>query len=273
MRSEGDRLPRELGSGLFWCGSCEHFPFRGETIHSGNNLYLIVGEDASMLIEAGSPNDHRVTFEQLDELLVDAPPLRYIYPTHQETPHAGSLLRFLHRYPDVTVRGNIKDYHLFFPEFEDRFVSLAPGEEINLGGTTFQAIEAIIRDLKTTQWGFDTRSRALFPGDGFAYGHEHLVEQCGHLAEEVSELDIPDMTGVFTDQSLTWARYTDMEPYTRRLEDLITQRDVRVVGPTHGLPTMDVPSVLPRIVEGLRKSGGHGERYQGEPLSAPKIAL
>ena len=28
---------------------------------------------------------------------------------------------------------------------------------------------SVIRDLRTTWWGFDTKERVLFPGDGFAY--------------------------------------------------------------------------------------------------------
>jgi flavorubredoxin len=257
------RLPRELAPGVFWLGACEHFPFKGEIIHSGDSQFLIVGDEASLLVEAGLPNDHRVILEQLDSLLEGKPELRTIWPTHQETPHAGGIGRLLSRYPNATVRGNVQDYHLFFPEFAARFTPMEPGEEIDLGGTRFVALRPVIRDLITTQWGFDTRSRTIFTGDGFAYAHHHAADQCGRLAEEVSELDIPDMTGLFTDQSLTWARYTEMEPYAERLSRLIDELDVQVVAPTHGLPAADVPAIMPRILAGLTAAGGVGERYQG----------
>jgi flavorubredoxin len=262
---ETNPLPRELVPGVFWLGSCELFPYKGDVIHSGNSLFLIVGEDAAMLVEAGLPNDHRVVFRHLDALLADGPELRYIWLTHQETPHAGGVARLLERYPTATARGNVKDYHLFFPELAERFVPLELSEMIDLGGTSFVAVAPVIRDLITTQWGFETRSRTLFAGDGFAYAHHHAANQCGRLAEEVAELDIPDMTGLFTDQSLTWARYTEMQPYTRRLEQMVRDLDVRAIAPTHGLPAVDVPSIMPRIVAGLMESGGVGERYQGQP--------
>ena len=265
MPVESHPLPRELAPGVFWLGACEEFHFKGDVIHSGDSLFLIVGDDASLLVEAGLPNDHSIVAEHLDELLAGAPDLRYIWPTHQETPHAGGIGRLLERYPTATVRGNVKDYHLFFPQFEDRFVTMDVGERLDLGGTEFVAVAPVIRDLITTQWGFDTRSRTLFTGDGFAYAHHHSADQCGRLAEEVSELDIPDMTGLFTDQSLTWARYTRMEPYVERLEQMLTELDVRVVAPTHGLPIRDLPAIMPSIAAGLLSAAGVGERYEGRP--------
>ncbi|MDX6590822.1 MAG: hypothetical protein QOJ13_18 [Gaiellales bacterium] len=265
MSQRTSELPRELARGVFWLGACELFPYKGEVIHSGDSLFLIVGDDASLLVEAGLPNDHRVVAEHLDALLADAPALRYIWPTHQETPHAGGIGRLLARYPTASVCGNVKDYHLFFPELKNRLVPTAFGDRIDLGGTEFVAVEPVIRDLITTQWGFDTRSRTLFTADGFAYAHHHAADQCGRLAEEVPELDIPDMTGLFTDQSLTWARYTTMEPYVERLDRLLDDLEVQVVAPTHGLPVTDVRAVMPRITAGLMSAGGVGERYQGRP--------
>ena len=263
MINSTDRLPRELTEGVFWLGSCELFPFRGSVIHSGNSAFLIKGESESLLVEAGLPNDHRSMFEQLKELLEDAPPLRHIYLTHQETAHAGGVGILLKLFPEATARGNVKDYHFFFPELADRFETLECGDSIDLGGTEFLAVEPVIRDLVTTQWGFDTRSGTLFAGDGFAYAHQHASDQCGHLAEEVVELDIPDMTGLFTDQSLAWARYHDMEPHVQRLERLVEALDAQAIAPTHGLPSNDVAAIMPRIIAGLRLSGGVGERYQG----------
>jgi flavorubredoxin len=262
MTNSADPLPRELAPGLFWLGACLEIPYEGTTLHTYDSLYLLRGEHSSLLVEAGLPNDHRVVARQLDQLLASGPELRHIWTTHQETPHAGGVGRLLARYPQANLRGNVQDYHLFFPQYEERFVPLEPGEAIDLGGTEFVAVEAVIRDLLTTQWGYDTRRRALFPGDGFAYAHHHGAGQCGSTAEEVSALDISEMAGLFSDQSLTWARYTDMEPYVARLERLVDELSVEVVGPTHGLPITDVDAVLPRIIAGLRSSGGAGDVYR-----------
>lgn len=244
-------LPRELTPGIQWMGECLEIPYRGTYLHSGDSAFLVSGDDASILVEAGLPVDLEVIERQLDEVLADAPPLKYIWATHQETPHAGGIGYFLDRFPDTVFLGNAKDYHLFFPELEHRLQPLAVGESVDLGGTEFRVVKPVIHDLITTQWGFDTRRRALFTGDGFAYAHYHLAGQCTLFAEEVEELDIPDMTSLFSEQSLRWSKYHDMEPIARRLEALMEELDVQLVGPTHGLPITDVAATLPHIVDGL----------------------
>ena len=113
----------------------------------------------------------------------------------------------------------------------------------------------MIRDLLTTQWGFDTRSGTLFPGDGFAYAHVHSPEQCGMLAEEVPQLDVTAMTELFADNSLNWASYTDPEPYVERLRNLLAELDTRIIAPTHGLPICEPDRIVPQVLVGLRNAG------------------
>lgn len=244
-------LPRELQPGLHWLGDCQVVEHEGEILHSYNSLYLVRGERESLLVEAGFPEDHRVVSEQLRSLLADAPPLRHIWLTHEETPHAGNIGRLLEQYPEVTARGDVHDYHLYFPELADRFQPLEVGESIDLGGREFVAVHAEIRDLITTQWGFDTATHTLFPGDGFAYAHHHAVDQCGCVVEEVEQLDLAAQSALFAHYALHWMRFVDMNPYIERLEDLIDDLDVSLVCPTHGLPITDARTVLPKVAEGL----------------------
>lgn len=253
-------LPRELAPGLFWLGGCLDMPYRNTILHTYDSTYLVRGDDATLLVEAGLPLDLDEVVEQLDALLVEGSPLRYLWATHQETPHAGGVGRLLHRYPDLQLVGDVHDYHLFFPELTDRMMSLPQGASLDLGGTEFTIVEPVIRDLITTQWGFDTRSRTLFPGDGFAYAHLHSVGQCGMTAEEVPALDVADMTGLFAEQSLNWARFTDMEPHVARLQGLLDELGVELIGPTHGLPITDLEQSVPQVLDGLRAAGREGRK-------------
>ena len=64
------------------------------------------------------------------------------------------------------------------------------------------------------------------------------------------------MTAVFAEVTLPWPRLTDMEPYIRRLDELVLRElDVALIAPTHGLPISDPRGTLPRIREGLRLGG------------------
>jgi len=250
-----DPLPRELAPGLFWLGACFGMPHQGRILHTYQSAFLVHGDDASLLVEAGLPLDVEIIMRELSGLVDDSPPLRYLWLTHQETPHAGGVGHLLARYPDLEVVCDVHDYHLFFPQYAHRLRQLEIGEAIDLGKTEFRILEPVIRDLPTTQWGFDSRRRVLFPGDGFAYAHLHEAGQCGMLAEEVPALDVAGMTDLFAEHSLNWARFTDMEPYIRRLERLLRDLDVQIIAPTHGLPICDPPKTVPMVVEGLRAAG------------------
>jgi flavorubredoxin len=166
----------------------------------------------------------------------------------------------LARHPEVEVCGDVRDFHLFFPGLTDRFRPMAVGESLDLGGTEFVIVEAAIRDLITTQWGFDTSRRVLFPGDGFAYSHYHEAGMCGHTAEEAPELALADMSGLFAELALYWTRFSDMEPHIAQLRGLLEELDVALIAPTHGLPITDLELTVPVVLDGLRLASGqpHG---------------
>jgi flavorubredoxin len=126
------------------------------------------------------------------------------------------------------------------------------GDAIDLGGRSLMAVEPVIRDLRTTWWGFDTRERVLFPGDGFAYSHYHEDGHCGLVAEEATTLDLPDVSAVFADLALFWTKFANMEAYCDRLDHLIARLGVKTIAPTHGLPITDVTRTVPKVKEGLK---------------------
>src|SRR5580704_10683928 len=123
-----ERMPREIAPGVFWIGDCLAQRHKGKSYHGYNAAYLVARGVA---------------------------PLKYLFVTHQETPHCGGLGRILKNFPDALLVGDVSDYHLAFPQYEDRMRSMNEGDEIDLGGRTLMAVEPVIRDLRTTWWGFD----------------------------------------------------------------------------------------------------------------------
>jgi flavorubredoxin len=251
-RPEG--LPRELVPNVVWLGSCLENPYQGEILHSYQSLFLIKGEDAACLVEAGFPSHASTVQEQLDEALAGGPPLRYIFPTHQEMPHAGGVGRFLERYPDSVAFGDVRDYHLFFPHLADRFVTREVGEQIDLGGLHIKVVDAVIKDLVSTRWLVVPELGALFTGDGFSFAHYHEAGQCGKVASELPDLNVAGLGSLFIEVALHWLRFVDPEVYVEALGDCLAEHDVEFIGPTHGLPITDVPLIMPHIYEGLRRA-------------------
>ena len=246
-------MARELADGVFWLGDCLVMEHEGELIHAYSSLYLVAGREESLLVDTGHPKDWDVITHQLDALHADGvPEVTQVFPTHAEVPHAANLGRLLTRYPQARAFGDVRDYHLFFPEVADRFVTMGVGDRIELGGKTLMLIEAAIKDLVTSLWAYVPEERVLFPGDGFAYMHHHKRGECWHFAEDVPDLPIDEFTALFNSYALYWTRFTDIEPFITALDDVLAQHPSDVIAPGHGSPIRDVGQTLPKVKQGLR---------------------
>src|SRR5215472_2078299 len=169
----------------------------------------------------------------------------------------------LARFEAPPGRAQVTDYRL------DRHqAASAEIDRVVLGGRSLMAVEPVIRDLRTTWWGFETRERVLFPGDGFAYSHYHLDGHCGLLAEEAVSLDLPDVSAVFADLALFWTKFADMDAYCERLDRLIERLSVQTIAPTHGLPITDVKATVPKVQEGLKAAALVPESGTNEKVAA-----
>jgi glyoxylase-like metal-dependent hydrolase (beta-lactamase superfamily II) len=146
-------MPRELADGVFWLGDCLEQRAKGKIYHSYNAAFLLCGTEASMLIETGHPKDFPIIERQLRSLLVGRAPLKYLFVTHQETPHSGELGRVLARYPEAILCGDMSDYHLAFPQFADRMLPMISGDDPERaanhaeasGGTALRQLGAGVR--------------------------------------------------------------------------------------------------------------------------------
>jgi len=97
-----NKMPREIAPGVFWIGDCLVQRHKGKVYHGYNAAFLVAGDDASILVETGHPKDFPVIERHLGELFAQGvAPLKYLFVTHQETPHCGGLGRILKSFPDA----------------------------------------------------------------------------------------------------------------------------------------------------------------------------
>lgn len=225
--------PREIADGTYWIGGCIVGLVAGMTHHTGVSAYVVVGDTKSVLVDTGHPKNWREIETGLREVLGDRP-LDYVFPTHQELPHAGNLARLARTYPDALVVGDLRDYHLAYPDLVDRFRPCSVGESIDLGGRRFHFVDAVIHDLPTTLWAFDDGGRTLFVSDGYAYQHEHTSGQCAMLAEELPAPPTPEQGKFITRGALYWTRYVPMDPILRKVHEMTSTLGARIIAPAHG---------------------------------------
>jgi flavorubredoxin len=261
-------LPRRLADRVHWLGDCTgRAELAGLDLHSYMSAYVVAGDECSAMVDTGHPKDWAVVSRQLDELHEHGvPAVRYLVPTHPEIPHSGNLGRLLRRYPEAVVAGEIRDYALVFPQSAGRLVPMQAGAELDLGHATLRLVEGVLHDLEATTWAYFVEGAVLFPGDGFAYMHEHTQGQCGKVAEEAPTLDIEAYTAMFAGAALFWTRYTDMGPVIAYLDEFLMRHPCSVIAPGHGLPITDPDRMMPRIRQGLLLGAG---QVSGAAGSAP----
>ncbi len=261
--SASRNLPREISDGIWWVGACLESAAFDEPVHFHTSAYLVVGTNATLMFDTAPPGAWPKVSDDLDRVL-GGRTLDYLVPSHAEIPHAGNLARIVDRYPAVTIVGDLRDYHLYFPDHVDRMHPAPHGTEIDLGGGyTFVLLDAVIEDLPTTVWGYERSQQVLFPVDALGYGHlpqvsediDEPLHRPGECALLTSELDHPpalELATHLTKSSLFWSRYVDIGPYFERFEALLRRYPARLLAPAHGSVVDDLDLIMPVMREAHR---------------------
>jgi hypothetical protein len=240
-------LPYEFVPGIFWLGGCVAGDVDGKAVHSSHHQYLITGTEQVVLVDTWFPSMWPEVERQLEEALGDRP-VDYVFATHQEIPHCGNIPRLLEKYPNAKVIGDIRDYHLYFPEYADRFVHQEAGDSIDLGGGyKFVTVPAILKDHNATFWGYEASQKVLFSADGFQHPHApagidveklpdmavHTPGECNRTTAEAGEIDWELAALVFR-LAFFELRYVSPDDTFAAIEDLLREYPTEIIGPTHG---------------------------------------
>ncbi|HEY1777114.1 MAG TPA: MBL fold metallo-hydrolase [Solirubrobacteraceae bacterium] len=251
---------RQIADGIWWIPACQQVLLEGKFVHIHNAPYLVMGRDKTLLWDTSPGLNWSGTERELDALLGDRP-IDYLVPSHPEGPHCGNLQRLLSKYPDATVLGDVRDYHLYFPTQVNRFVPYPPRKELSLGGAqTIIFLPAIVKDLPSSQWAYAPDQRVLFTADAFAYSHmpslegddrpAHAPGQCGLTATELDALPSPEQVLWITRAALYWAHFRELAPYRTAFERLLRAYPADIIAPAHGA-VIDDMSFVPAIWDAL----------------------
>jgi flavorubredoxin len=245
-------FPYEIAPGLHWLGGClRNTTPSGGAVHTGVWSFLIVGTERTLLYDTGSAMAWESLAAQVEQAL-DGRTLDYVVPSHPEFPHSGNLSSLMGRYPGSLGVGDMRDYHLHYPERAHRFESYGVGDELDLGGGyAFRFVDAVLRDMPSTIWGYEPFNRALFVADGFASlhrpgGETHTPDECGRISR-VGDV-FPTLEDIlhYSSAAFYWSRFrADSGVAFDRLEALLEQCPTEILAPSHGLVTVDLDRVVP----------------------------
>lgn len=242
--------PREVCPGFHWLFHCDVTTVGGKTTHGYNAAYLLVGGERTVMVDTGTPKYWSHIERQLDRALAGRR-LDYVMPTHSEYVHTGNLPRLLEKFPEAQAVGDLRGYHLYFPEYAHRFVERRAGSSIDLGDTRLQVVQPVLIDLPDTVWAYEPQRRILFVADGLAHEH-HRPEECGMTAGEMSEL--PDVANFahYNDRAFYWTRFAEVGGYFRELERLLQTYPSLYLAPAHGTIITETAAILRRAEAGMR---------------------
>lgn len=248
-------LPREIAPGTFWLSGCSRQKVGEEILHSHSSFYLVRGSERTVIVDAGNSRDWTHVRRQLLKAL-DGRRLDYIMPTHPEMPHMGNLEPLMEMFPEALVVGDIRNYHLFFPDLVGRMRQMWAGESLDLGDRRLDLVEAVIHDLPNSLWAYDPANGILFACDAYCYVHEHEPGQCAMYSEELPHAPTVADTSFVIERALAWTRFVDPEPHCRALEKFLAAHPVRMIAPTHGGVISDPPTMTRVFEAGLRRIRG-----------------
>ncbi|WP_246087023.1 MBL fold metallo-hydrolase [Nocardioides humi] len=238
-------------------------PLSGVTTHLHVAPFLIVGSEGVLLYDTGTPIQWSQVEGRLDAMLGDRP-VDFIVPSHPEIAHCGNVVRLLEKYPAAKLAGDVRDYPLYFPSYADRLVEFAIGDEIDLGSHRFVFLDAIVKDLPSTVWGYERSTGVLFVADGFAYSHQpplegddrptHLEGECNLFASELGTPPADDQILWITKAALYWTHFVKFDLLLDRFQTLLETYPPKLVAPAHGAVIDDIDNVLWMIWNSLGKA-------------------
>jgi flavorubredoxin len=264
-----DGFPREIAPGIWWLGGC--FPMRADDgrgydtggvkeIHSHVASYLVVGADKALMVDTGTPANWKEVSGYLDQIL-GSRPLDWIVPTHWEVPHAGNLEKLFDKYPNSQAGGDLRDFHLAYPQYEARIHILDAGHTLDLGGgVRFVVLPAPVKDLVNSVWGYEAREQVMFTADGFSYTHRvgeltgdeeevhiHHPGECSLMSHEIGIYPTVEQALFLTKAALYWTRLTPVEPFFAEMDALLAKYPTKFIAPSHGNVISDIDKMMPII--------------------------
>jgi hypothetical protein len=200
------------------------------------NAFVIDGPEP-MLVDAG-PGGVEAGFRQALAQVIEPASLRWLWLTHTDPDHVGSLQWLLDVAPDlkvVTTFLAVGKLGMFSPVPMDRLLWVNPGETVELNARTLHAVRPPSFDAPETTGFFDAGSATLFPADSFGA----LLQQPTLDAGEVLPRDLADSMHLWSTVDSPWVTHTDRSHFARALAEVGDLGARRVLSshlpPAHGL--------------------------------------
>jgi flavorubredoxin len=194
------------------------------------NSLVILGEEP-IVVDTGAPVHRERWLEQVHSL-VDPEDIRWVFLSHEDGDHTGSLDQVLEEAPDATLVMNMfstERLALERPVQLERMIWRDHGESFDAGDRRLRLVLPPIFDGPATRGLYDEKTGVLWAVDSFAA----LTTGAVHHVEELPK-ELYDESFMFFNSLISpWHQFLDPVRYHRHV-DTIEALKPRAVASAHG---------------------------------------
>jgi flavorubredoxin len=181
------------------------------------NAFVIKGSEP-VLVDTGAAVQNEEFMSALRSV-IDPADLKWIWLTHTDFDHMGSLQQLLAENPKlrvITTFLGVGIMSLFAPLPMDRVYLVNPGEKINVGTRTLTAVKPPAFDNPSTTGFYDDKSGVFFSSDCFGA----LLSAVPQNAADLSDADLRDGQVFWATVDSPWLHKVDRGVFAKDLDGI-----------------------------------------------------
>lgn len=132
----------------------------------------------------------------------------------------------------------------------EQITQVVPGTKIDCASRTIELVDALLKDQPGSHWIHDSRTGALFTGDGFGYFNGE-----GEIGAVVDSAETHISTQAFAQYhkiAFRFLQWIQPERLSADLRKMFAKRNVQVIAPIHGNAiACDIETHLDNLIEAL----------------------
>lgn len=226
-----------------------YFPIPGEGFLAVN-AFVIKAEEP-ILLDTGMGIDSDQFMRSL-ESVIDLKDLKWVWLTHDDADHTGSLLKVLEAAPNARLAANalaVMRMSTVWSIPMDRVYWLNPGDSIRAGDRKLTAVRPPLFDNPTTIAMYDDKSGAFFSADFFGA----IIPSMAKNVDELAEGDLSRGMIGWASLDSPWVHRVEAVEFERTL-DQIRQIAPKMVLSAHLPPVKKNAEQLLKIIEKVSAS-------------------
>ena len=208
-----------------------HFPIPGAGFLPVNAFVIKAKEP--VLVDTGMGIESEEFMEALREV-IDPQDLRWVWLTHDDADHTGSILKVLEAAPQARLVANslaVLRMSTAWSVPMHRVNWLNPGESINVGDRTLTAVRPPLFDNPTTIGIYDNKSEAFFSADCFGA----IIPSPVQNLDDVTEGDLAQGMITWASADSPWLHMVEPKVFGGAL-DKIRGINPKIILSAHMLP-------------------------------------